>query len=255
MPEGVETLVARGPGTVSRSEELLEERLEGPLTLPRLEGARTSVAHLAYVALRRGILAADVYHCNADLRLDEKRVAAELGVSRTPVREALARLEHEGLVRIVPRQGVYIVRKSKAEILEMIMVWAALESMAARLACAQATDAEIGALRTLIAQFEDGDVRLQLNEYSAANLRFHQAIIESSHSALTLSMANRLLVHMRAIRGRTIGEDARVERSLVDHRHIVEALEARDAELAERLVRDHALALADHVERTVHHLS
>jgi DNA-binding GntR family transcriptional regulator len=67
-------------------------------------------------------------------------------------------------------------------------------------------------------------------------------------------MADGLLVHVRAIRRRTIGDEDRVERSIVDHMHIIEAIEARDAELAERLVRDHALNLARHVERTVDHL-
>jgi DNA-binding GntR family transcriptional regulator len=214
----------------------------------------TSVGQLAYEALRKAILAKDVYHSDADLRLDEKRLAAALGVSRTPVREGLARLEHEGLVRIVPRRGVYIVRKSKAEIVEMITVWAGLESIAARLVCERATDEEIGSLRTLFSTFEDGEVRSRLNEYSVANLRFHQRIIELSRSPLILSMANGLLVHVRAIRGRTIEEDDRAERSIVDHSDIIEALEARAAEVAERLVRDHALELADHVERTVDHL-
>ena len=112
------------------SAELVPEHLSGQLVVPALN-AKASVGQLAYEALRKAILAMDVYHSDADLRLDEKTLAADLGVSRTPVREALARLEHEGLVRILPRRGVYIVRKSKAEIVEMITVWAALESMAA----------------------------------------------------------------------------------------------------------------------------
>jgi DNA-binding GntR family transcriptional regulator len=223
------------------------------LVISRLR-ARTSVAQLAYEALRSAILAMDVHHPDADLRLDEKELAADLGVSRTPVRHALARLEHEGLVRIVPRRGVYIVRKSKREIIEMITVWAALEGMAARLTCERATDEEIGGLRTLFAPFENGELRMRLNEYSAANLRFHQRLLELGRSPLLVDMANGLLVHMRAIRGKTIGDDDRAERSIVDHIHIIEALEARDAELAERLVRDHALDLAEHVRRTVEHL-
>ena len=291
------------------SAELVPEQLSGQLVVPALT-AKASVGQLAYEALRNAILAMDIYHDDADLRLDEKTLAAGLGVSRTPVREALARLEHEGLVRIVPRRGVsivrdkvgpavrllaagsgflllrvcanvaglmlagaaarraeheglvrivprrgvYIVRKSKAEIVEMIMVWAALESMAARLVCERATDEEIGTLRTLFSKLEDGEVRSHLNEYSVANLRFHQRIIELSQSPMILQLVQNLLVHVRAIRGRTIGEDDRAERSIVDHMHIIEALEARDSELAERLVRDHALNLADHVERTVDHL-
>jgi len=222
----------------------------GAFKVPSLRVA-TSVSHRAYDALRKSILEMDVYDSDVDLRLDEKRLAAALGVSRTPVREALARLEHEGLVRIVPRRGVYVVRKSKSDIIEMITVWAALESMAARLVCDRASDDEIGSLRTLFSSFEDGALRFRLNEYSVANLRFHQRIIELGHSPLILSMANGLLVHVRAIRGHTIGETDRVERSIADHMHIIEALEARDADLAERLVRDHALDLAGHVEQAL----
>jgi DNA-binding GntR family transcriptional regulator len=214
----------------------------------------SSVADLAYDALRRAILEVDIYRASAELRIDEKRLADDLGVSRTPVREALVRLEQEGIVRIVPRRGVYIVRKSKAEIVEMITVWAALEGMAARQVTLRATDAEIRTLRQLVATFEDGEVRSHLDEYSAANLRFHQRIIELAHSELLASMADSLLIHVRAIRRHTIGDRDRPDRSIVDHMHIIEALERRESELAERLVRDHALNLAAHVEQHVEHL-
>lgn len=229
------------------------DQLGDALVVERLSGTE-SVAQRAYDAIRTAILAMDVYAAEVDLRLDEKRIAADLGISRTPVRDALARLEHEGLVRIAPRRGVFIVRKSKAEIVEMITVWAALESMAARLLCDRASDEEIASLRELFKDFGADTVRFRLNEYSAANLRFHQRIIELSHSPLLTEMAERLMAHVRAIRGHTIGEDDRVERSIVDHMHIIEALEARGGELAERLVRDHALALAAHVERTADYL-
>lgn len=229
---------------------LMPERLTDTLVLPQLSGIGTSVAQLAYTAIRNAVLAMDAYDSGADLRLDEKRLAAQLGVSRTPVREALARLEHEGLVEIIPRRGVRVVRKSKAEIVEMLIAWAALESMAARLATERAPAEEISALRTLFSQFEEDELRSHLDEYSAANLRFHQRIIELGHSQLIADMADDLLVHVRAIRRHTIGEGDRVERSIVDHRHIIEALEERETELAERLVRDHALNLARHVERS-----
>jgi DNA-binding GntR family transcriptional regulator len=223
----------------------------GSLVVSPVPAETASVTQLAYQALREAILAMDVYRPDADLRLDEQSLATALGVSRTPVRQALARLEHEGLVHIVPRRGVFIVRKSKAEITEIIRAWAALESMAARLLCERATDEEIGSLRALFSAFVDDDqLRLHLNEYSEANLRFHQRIIELSRSPEITGLVAGLLVHVRAIRGRMIGEDDRAERSIVDHMHIIEALEARDAELAERLVREHALDLADHVERT-----
>jgi DNA-binding GntR family transcriptional regulator len=229
--------------------DVLPENPTNSLEVPTLHQAGTSVGQLAYDALRGAILAMDVYDEDADLRLDEKRLAAGLGVSRTPVREALARLEHEGLVRILPRRGVSIVRKTKAEIVEMIIAWAALEATAARLACERAADDEIASLRR---DFEPDETLADRDEYSRANLRFHARIIELGHSPLMVSMAEGLLVHMRAIRRGAIGDSS--ERSSVDHRQIVEALEARDADLAERLVREHGLSLARHVEQTVTHL-
>jgi DNA-binding GntR family transcriptional regulator len=230
--------------------EPLQDRQNGSLVVSPVRAEAATVAQLAYQALRDAIVAMDVYQPDADLRLDEQRLATTLGVSRTPVREALARLEHEGLVEIRPRRGVSIVRKSKAEITEMIRAWAALESMAARLLCERASDGEIGSLRALFSTFEDDQLRLRLNEYSEANLRFHERIIELARSPVISALVAGLLVHVRAIRGRMIGEDDRAERSIVDHMHIIEALEDRDAELAERLVREHALDLADHVDRT-----
>jgi DNA-binding GntR family transcriptional regulator len=230
---------------------LIPDEPTGAVVVPALHGIGTSVAQLAYIALRNAILAMDAYDPEANLRLDEKSLAASLGVSRTPVREALARLEHDGLVEIRPRSGVRVVRRSKAEIVEMMVAWAALESMAARLTCERASDEEIGSLRALFSKFEEGEVRSRLDEYSVANLRFHQRIIELGHSQLIANMADNLLIHVRAIRRHTIGEEDRAERSIVDHMQIIEALEARDAELAERLVRDHALKLARHVERTL----
>jgi DNA-binding GntR family transcriptional regulator len=239
---------------MTHADQLLPDQTTDSLVVPALGQAGRSVAQMAYDALRGAILAMDVYDPEADLRLDEKRLAADLGVSRTPVREALSRLEHEGLVRIMPRKGVSIVRKSKAEIIEMIVAWAALEAMAARLVAERASDEDISSLRELFLGFGDEELRGHLDEYSSANLRFHQRVIEIAGSPLIATMADRLLVHVRAIRRRTIGDEGRVERSRVDHMKIIEALEARDAELAERLVRDHALNLAQHVEQTVKHL-
>ncbi len=242
--------VSQMQAATTRAGVLIPEEMTGSLVVPAIPQAGVSVAQLAYDALRGAILAMDAYDPAADLRLDEKRLAAELGVSRTPVREALARLEHQGLVTILPRRGVYVARKSKDEIIEMIIAWAALEGMAARLMCERASDEEIGSLRALFSTFEEGEVRSHLDEYSAANLRFHQRLIELGHSQLIANMADSLLVHVRAIRRHTIGEADRAERSIVDHMEIIEALEAREPDLAEKLVRDHALNLARHVDRT-----
>ncbi|GAC1620957.1 MAG: GntR family transcriptional regulator [Candidatus Elarobacter sp.] len=208
-----------------------------------------SISVQVYEAIRAAITATNLYEIDAaDLRLDERVLAARLGVSRTPIREALVRLEHESLVTSIPRRGYFIARKSKAELLEVIVVWAALEGMAARLISLHAPQEAIASLRQIFATFDGGRIAAQLDEYSDANLRFHQRILELSGCETLRRTADGILIHVRSIRHRTIGENHRFERSIVDHMHIIEALERHDTDLAERLVRDHALALAAHVD-------
>src|SRR5262245_5510247 len=214
----------------------------------------STFADRAYTALKDTIVSLNVYEQSGEVRLDERQLASDLGISRTPVREAMAQLEREGFVRSVPRRGIYVVRKSKKEVIEMITAWAALESMAARLITINATTEEIASLRRMFATFENGEARAHLDEYSVANIEFHQTIIRMSKNHVLIDLAENLVTHMRRIRRKTIGEQDRVERSIRDHMNIIEALEARDTERAEDLVRNHALGLAAHVKRYADYL-
>jgi DNA-binding GntR family transcriptional regulator len=216
--------------------------------------ARANFKQQAYVALRNAIAAMDIYRSRAEIRLDERRLAQDFGISRTPVREAMAQLEREGFVRSVPRRGVYVVRKTRREAIELITAWAALESMAARLITENAGDEELAALRRMFATFENGEVRAHLDEYSEINIEFHQAIVRMSRNSVLINLAENLFTHMRMIRRKTIGEKDRADRSIRDHMHIIEALEGRDTVRAETLVRDHALGLAEHVAKYADYL-
>jgi DNA-binding GntR family transcriptional regulator len=211
-------------------------------------GGSVSLRDQAYAMLRKAIADADIYATHEPVRLDERMLTETLGVSRTPIREAMTLLEQEGFLRTVPRRGIYIVRKSKREIVEMIQMWAALESMAARLATLHATDEEIARLRHMFDDFRDATPAEHIDEYSDANIKFHQAIVELSKSQIILDTIKNIFVHVRAIRRMTISQSDRAARSIVDHLRIIEALERRDTELAERLVRQHSLDLAAYVE-------
>jgi DNA-binding GntR family transcriptional regulator len=213
-----------------------------------------SFKHKAYAALKSAIVAMDIYRSRDDIRLDERKLAQDFGISRTPVREAMAQLESEGFVRSVPRRGIYVVRKTKREVIEMVTAWAALESMAARLTTQNATDDEIAGLRKMFATFENGRHRAHLDEYSDVNIEFHQAIIQLSHNTVLIGLAANLFLHMRMIRRTTIGEKDRADRSIRDHMTIIEALEARQTDRAEDLVRDHALGLAEHIAKFADYL-
>jgi DNA-binding GntR family transcriptional regulator len=221
-------------------------------SFPRLkvEPLHVSVGlrRLACDAIKRAITEMDIYGRAGEIRLDERQLSQDLGVSRTPIREALSVLEQEGFVRSVPRRGIYVVRKTKREVIDMILVWAAIESLAARFAAQRASEKELKELRHLFADFETNPSE-HIGEYSQANMAFHKAIIRMGGCSLMSELTDSLFIHMRAVRAVTMRQDNRAERSIIDHMNIIAALERHDGERAERLVREHTLGLAAHVEK------
>src|ERR1700687_5917926 len=195
----------------------------------------TSFKNKAYEALKEAILKMDIYTTPEPVMLDERALSERLGVSRTPIREAIAMLEQDGFL--------------KSEMVDMIRAWAALESMAARLITTTARKKDISALRDFFRNF--GKDRLpqdHVEEYSKANIAFHQALISLSESPVLVDMTNDILLHVRGYRQLTIGRVDRTAVSLPEHMAIIEALEERDTELAEKRARDHTLGLAAYVE-------
>ncbi len=218
-------------------------------------GATRALKEQVYSILREAVSNMDIYSTPEPPRLDERKLAEDLGVSRTPVREALSRLEQEGFVRNIPRRGTFVVRKTKKEVLEVVYVWAALESMAARLATERASDDEIGKLRAQFATDEE-EARAHIHEYSDSNIDFHQSLIGLSQCELIKSLSDSLFLHMRAIRAEALKdvEHHRSDQSVIDHMLIIEALEERNPERVEKLVREHALSLSKHIEEYAQYL-
>ena len=216
--------------------------------LPRIRPAE-SFKSKAYAALKQAIIKMDIYATTEPVMLDERDISERIGVSRTPIREAVAMLEQDGFLRTVPRRGILVVRKNKREIIEMVQAWAALESMAVRVLIQSASDAEIAGLRALMRKFDEAHKPADhLSDYSAANIQFHQMIIGLSKSRVLADTTDNLLLHVRGIRALTIGRHDRAKRSIEDHLTIIDAIEKRDTERAEKLSRDHTLGLAAYVE-------
>ncbi len=208
-----------------------------------------------YRSLRDAIASMDVYDDDVNLRLDERSLASQLGVSRTPIRESLIRLENEGFVKTIPHRGAFVVRKSMREILDMIYVWAGLESMAARLLTERATDEQISQLRRLFTTDDGSKSRANIDEYSETNVEFHRMIIEMSKCKPLIDISENLFLHLKNIRLRSIADPSRVEHSVIDHIHIIEALEKRDPSESEHLVRSHTLRLAEHIRSNLHFIT
>ncbi len=223
------------------------------IELKPVDGSFSLKEHI-YDVLKTSIIDLDIYDPATNLRMDERSLAEQLRISRTPIREAIMRLEQEGFVEIQARKGVYIKRKSLDEILEMITVWAALESMAARLACAEATDAEIIGLREIGTRYTKDKAKANISEYSEANIDFHLAILSMSKCSMLQDIAEGLFTHLKVIRRKGMADTARADRSVVDHMNIIEAIEDRDADLAGELVREHTLRLHDYIRRSWKHI-
>ena len=219
------------------------------LDLKPVDGSFSLKEHI-YEVLKKSIMDLDIYDPDTNLRMDERTLADRLGISRTPIREAIMRLEQEGFVEIQPRRGVYIKRKSLDEILEMVTVWAALESMAARLACERASDAEIARLRDVVRPFNKDRAKADLSEYSEANIEFHLCVLGLSKCPMLQEIAQGLFTHLKAVRRKAAKDQSRADRSVVDHMNIIEAIEERNADLASELVREHTFRLHDYVRRT-----
>src|ERR1035437_7653155 len=141
----------------------------------------TSFKNKAYEALKEAILKMDIYATPEPVMLDERALSERLGVSRTPIREAIAMLEQDGFVETVPRRGI----------VDVIRAWAALESMASRLITTTARKKDISALRDFFKNFNDDRLpQDHIEEYSKANIAFHQALISLSESPVLVDMTN-----------------------------------------------------------------
>lgn len=208
-----------------------------------------------YESLKNAIVRMDIYATEKAPKLDERQLAQQLGVSRTPVREALTRLEQEGLVTTIPRRGAFVVRKTREQIVEIIHVWAALEGMAAKLAAERASDDEIKCLHEEFVTVSSSDVATaNIDEYSEQNIQFHRRIVQLGKSDLLQDLMEGLFIQVQFIRRRTVRDVDRTKRSVSDHMLIINALEAREPEEVQRLVISHALSLAEHVQHNVDYL-
>ncbi len=209
------------------------------------------LSEMAYHALKESLLETDLSQMPEDGRLDERELAERLGVSRTPLREAISRLVLEGFLKVVPRKGIYVVGKSKKEILEILLVRAALEGMAARLATTYVTDKEIEKMNGIFSHFDPSKMKGQFLEYSDANIEFHELVIKTSQCGKLIELANSLFDHMRWIRFRAVTFEERLEKVHKEHLQIIKALEKKDPDLAEKRMRAHIEGLGCYIDNKV----
>ena len=169
--------------------------------------------------------------------IDEQAIAAEYGISRTPLREALKVLAAEGLVTMKLRRGAYVTEVSERDLAEVFHLLALLESDAARVAAQKATPAEMAELLALHDELEAAlDDR---DRFFAANERFHMRLLEIADNRWRVQLVADLRKVMKLNRAQSLLKQGRLEASLREHRQIMAALKARNADRVQALMQHH----------------
>jgi DNA-binding GntR family transcriptional regulator len=192
-----------------------------------------------YAAVRDSILSGR-YAPGSKLVIED--IAGALGVSITPVRDALARLESHGLVKRVPYQGSFVKQFDIAEVRALYEVRAGLECLAVTLACARISEDQLAELRNA----QQGGVaalgRNDLDAYREHNHVFHAIILEAAANPLLIDMMNTIKLQMQMAIARTIQVPGRPDRAVKEHLELVERLEQRDTAGAERVMKRHVFS-------------
>ena len=174
-------------------------------------------------------------------RLDPEELGRAFRVSRTPVREAIQQLVASGLVTVSPKKGTFVAQVGIEQLIEMFEVMAELEGMCGRLAARRITGQELMALREALARCETAAEQGDPDEYYHENETFHQCIYTASHNGFLATEARQLKQRLTPYRRLQLQVRHRIGSSLEEHRLIVEAIEAGDAERAERCLREHVV--------------
>lgn len=195
-----------------------------------------TAAEAVYTTLRHCIVQGDLA---PGARLRSSGLATRLGVSRTPVREALRKLEAEGLVTVAPRLGLIVREISEQDLVEIFAIREALEAAGARLAAENATTVEIADIRELL---DDMSVTLQRGElqlFRELTAEFHLCVCRAGHNGRLLRMLKDLQDQVRHLKTSTLFIEGRAQEALEEHRNLLLAIEARDLERAETAARAH----------------
>lgn len=172
-------------------------------------------------------------------RLLEIHLANKLGVSRTPIREAIRKLELEGLVLMIPRKGAVVAEITEKSLRDVLEVRRALEELAMKLACEKILDGEIEELKAASREFEDALKTGDVTVYAEADVKFHDIIYRTTDNQRLIQLLYNLREQMYRYRVEYLKREDSHETLLAEHQYIIETLEKRDANEAVKAVCAH----------------
>lgn len=206
-------------------------RLE-PIKIDNYQPLRETVCEALRNAIRNGIL-------EPGERLMEVQLAEELGISRTPVREAIRKLEQEGYVIMMPRRGTYVSSVSVNDIKEIFEIRSALESLSTGLAARRIEPDELEKLRALLTEIEGHIQRKDIDKIVEADIEFHGLLYQVSRNERLVTIISNLKEQLARFRTLSMSYPGRLQETLEEHRAMVEAIAAGDVEAARDAAERH----------------
>ncbi|NRA83201.1 MAG: GntR family transcriptional regulator [Gammaproteobacteria bacterium] len=217
--------------------------------------ATTTLADQVLTKIQTAIIKGDLPH---GTKINEQELAATYGISRGPLREAISRLESQKLIERIPHVGARVVSLDINELVDLFKVREVLEGMAARLAAENMTDQDITELTALLEKHEQSEQLQQGESYyqDEGDLDFHYLIITGSKNKTLINTLTIDLYHIiRMYRFQCSAETTRPKKAFKEHRRIIEAIQSRDGELAELLMKRHISAARINTEQRLTALS
>ena len=209
----------------------MENRL-APIRLDSYQPLREVVCETLRDAIRKGVL-------KPGERLMEIQLAEELGVSRTPVREAIRKLELEGYVIMMPRRGTYVANLSIRDVNEVFEIRTSLDSLASGLAAERITDEELERLQRLLVMIGEYIEENNMEKIVETDTEFHDILYQASRNTRLVGIIFNLREQLTRFRSTSMAYPGRLKETLEEHRHLVEAIAQGDALEAQRAAEEH----------------
>ena len=208
------------------------KRRLAPIRLDSYQPLREVVCETLREAIRSGVL-------KPGERLMEIQLADELGVSRTPVREAMRKLELEGYVIMLPRRGTYVANISIRDINEVFEIRTTLDALASGLAAERITEEELEQLERLLVSIGENIETRNMKKVVEDDMEFHDILYKASRNQRLVGIISNLREQMTRFRSMLMSYPGRLKKTLEEHSRLVEAIAQRDVELAQKLAVEH----------------
>ena len=181
----------------------------------------------------------------------ELQLASKLGVSRTPIREAIRMLEQEGLAVTIPRKGAEVAKMTEKDMEDVLQIRLSLEALAVRLSCENITPAALQELKVAMEDFEEKTKSSQFVEMAKADVKFHEILYKASNNPKLQQLLSNLREQMYRYRVEYLKDDGIYPRLIEEHQKMYDALKAKDQELAVSYVEKHLHNQAEAVKKII----